>query len=219
MYNNKGERNHQAERFWLGGIILGRELNDIPLDEVAMAVPVGEIRFKEVAVKNLPLYIVITTQVIDVDLPKKEFLSTGEFEDYLHKYAEWKYEKPADREKFIKKHLNNALYLDDEIRGDHAWQFNEEVNFENARKCGFGILKTQSKQFYMFQTNLGVHLPSQFAAYQALTYGMVERKYLPLFGSRDDRNHLKQMIGDEVYPLVLEALGLKQQTDQTLVSS
>lgn len=189
---------------------MNRELGDVSLDEAAAAVPVGEIRFKEVAVKDLPLYVVITTQVIAVDLPIKEFLSTGEFEEYLHKYAEGKYEKPADREKFVKKQLNNALYLDDEIRGDHAWQFNEEVNFENARKSGFGILKTQSKQFYMFQTNLGVELPSQFAAYQALTYGMVERKYLPLFADGPARNHFKQMIGEEVYPQVLEALGLKQ---------
>lgn len=180
------------------------------MDEVTLSVPVGEIPFKEVAVKDLPLHIVITSQVFDVDLPKKEFLSTEEFEEYLGIYAHEKFEKPADRDKFIKKHLNNALYLDDEIKGEHAWQFNEEVNFENARICGFGILKTQSKQFYMFQTNLGVDIPSQFAAYQALTYGMVEKKYLPMFASGGNRNHLKQMIGAEAYELVLEALGITE---------
>lgn len=187
------------------------ELSDLALDEVALSMPVGEIPFKEVAIKDLPLYIVITSQVFAVDLPKKEFLSTDEFEDYLDKYALEKFQKTVDREKFIKKQVNNALYMDDEIRGEYAWQFNKEVkDFKYARLCGFGILKTQSKQFYMFQTHLGMDLPSQFAAYQALTYGMVDRKYLPLFACRSSRNHLKKLIGEEAYLLVLDALDITQ---------
>lgn len=185
-----------------------KKLLELSLNEVALSVPVGEIPFKEVAITDLPLYIVITTQVIAVDLPKKEFLSTDEFEEYVNQYANEKFENPTKREKFIKKQLNNALYLDDEIEGDYAWQFNDAVDFKNARSCGFGILKTQSKQFYMFQTNLGIDLHAQFAAYQALTYGMVDPKFITQFTSGADLEHLKQVIGDEVYGLVLKALGL-----------
>jgi len=187
-----------------------KKLPELSLNKVALSVPVGEIPFKEVAITDLPLYIVITTQVIAVDLPQKEFLSSDEFEEYVNQYANEKFEKVPQREKFIKKQLNNAMYLDDEIEGDYAWQFNEEVHFKNARLCGFGILKTQSKQFYMFQTNLGIDLPSQFAAYQALTYGRVDPKLLTKFISTNDRKHLKRVIGDEVYRLVLEALGLAE---------
>lgn len=186
------------------------ELPGLGLDEVAQSVPVGEIPFKEVAVRNLPLFIVITSQVIAVDLPKKEFVSTDEFEEYVNSLAYEKYQDPAGREKFIKKHLNNALYIDDEIKGDYAWQFNGEVIFKNARLCGFGILKTQSKQYYMFQTGLGMDIPSQFAAYQALTYGMVDIRSIPKFADRESREHLKAMIGPEVYSLVAEALGVAE---------
>jgi len=181
----------------------GREL-----DQVARAVPVGRIDFKEVAVARLPLFIVITCQVFDVDLPQKEFLSEDEFEEYLRQYAGEKFSEPARREKFIKKHLDTAIYLEDEIIGGQAWQFNGEVRFKNARSCGFGILKTQSKQFYIFQTSLGRHLPSQMAAYQALTYGLISPDHLALFAGRESRERLRSIIGPEVYAGVAQALGI-----------
>lgn len=182
--------------------------SDLDLDGAALKVPVGEITFTEVAVKDLPLFVVITCQIFSVDLPQKEFLGEEEFEEYLDKLAREKFANQKDRDKFIKKHRNNALYLDDEIIGDSAFQFNGEVDFKNARLCGFGILKTQSKQFYMFQTSLGIDLPSQLAAYQALTYGRVEGTYLPLFASKENRERFRQMIGDEVYLRVTKALGV-----------
>jgi len=185
-----------------------RNSSGLSPDESALKIPVGDISFTEVAIGDLPLFIVITSQVFDVDLPVKEFPGEEEFEAYLHRYAREKFTDPVKREKFIKKHLNNALYMDDEIKGDTAWQFNGEVHFQNARRCGFGILKTQSKQFYMFQTSLGIDLPSQFAAYQTLTYGKVEEKYLPLFVTGEGRERLMLMIGEDVYVPVLEALGL-----------
>lgn len=193
-----------------GPIIPNKELPGPDPDKVGLSVPVGETSFKEVAIKDLPLHIVITTQVFAVGLPKKEFLSTDEFEDYLKRYAEEKFKKDADREKFIKKQMNNALYIDDEIIGEYAWQFNGEVNFKNARMCGFGILKTQSQQLYMFETNLGLDIPSQLAAYQALTYGVVDPKHLPKFSSGKAREHLKFVLGDEVYNQVVEALGISR---------
>lgn len=187
-----------------------RELSGL-LDEVALSVPVGEICLKEVAIKDLPLFVVITNQVFAVDLPKKEFLSEEEFEEYLNRYALEKFEDSAKREKFIRKQQNNALFQNDEIIGDYAWQWNGEVkDFKNARLCGFGILKAQPRQFFMFNTYLGVDLPSQFAAYQALTYGIVDKKYLAVLATKAAREHFKQMIGIEVYPLVLKALGIAE---------
>lgn len=186
------------------------ELPDLSVDNNLWSVPVAGIPFKEVAIKDLPLYIVISNVVYSVDLPQKEFLSTEEFEDYLEKYAEEKFDNAQERLRFIKKQKNNALYLDDEIIGEHAWQFNGEVRFKNARLCGFGIIKTQSKQFYMFQTSMGIDLPSQFAAYQALTYGMVDPGFVEIFTSREKRERLKQVIGSEVYPMVLKSLGISR---------
>ncbi|MCL6479120.1 MAG: hypothetical protein K6T65_12010 [Peptococcaceae bacterium] len=177
-------------------------------DKVGQSVPVGEIPLKEVAIKDLPLYIVVTGQVFAVGLPKKEFLSEEEFAEYLSTYARQRFENQAAREKFIKKQMNNALYVDDEIKGEYAWQFNGEVNFKNARICGFGILKTQSQQFYMFETNLGMDISAQLAAYQALTYGVVNAVYLPLFASRESRSHLELALGGEVYRQVIDTLGI-----------
>lgn len=177
-------------------------------DKTGLAVNVGEIPFTRVAVKDLPLYIIITSRVFDTGLPEKEFSGEEEFENYLHRLAGEKFESPERREKFIKKHMNSAIFMVDEISGDHAWQFNGEVRFKNARACGFGILKTQSRQFFMFQTNLGMDLPSQLAAYQALTYGKINREYLPLFATEETRSRLRSLMGDEVYDMVAKALGI-----------
>lgn len=177
-------------------------------DETGLAVNLGEIPFTRVAVKDLPLYIIITNRVFDTGLPQKEFSGEEEFEDYLQSLAREKFESPGRREKFIKKHMDSAIFMEDEISGDHAWQFNGEVRFKNARACGLGILKTQSRQFFMFQTALGMDLPSQLAAYQALTYGKVNREYLPLFATEETRTRLRSFIGDEVYQEVLNTLGI-----------
>lgn len=174
----------------------------------APAIPVCEVPLKNVAVKDLPLHIVITNIVMSADLPKKEFLSDEEFEEYLKRYAADIIQDPAKREKFIKKHTNNALFLDDEIVGDFAYQFAGRVNFKNARKCGFGILKTQSQEFYMFQTAMGMDLPAQLAAYQALTFGCVSEKDLDRLTTAGGREHMKTVLGEEVYAEVLEALGI-----------
>lgn len=167
-----------------------------------------EVPFKEVAVEDLPLFIVITCLVFDVGLPRKEFGSAEEFEEYLREYAAEKFPDPARRERFIKKHLDTAIYLDDEIAGERAWQFNGEVRFKNARACGFGILKAQPGQFFMFQTDRGADPPCQLAAYQALTYGRVNRDFLPLITSREGRDRLKKAVGPGVYSMVAEALGM-----------
>lgn len=192
-----------------------KEPAQLDLDQIARSIPVGEIPFKEVAIKDLPLYVVISNLVFAVDLPVKEFLSTEEFEEYLERYADQKFKQPKEREKFIRKQTNNALILEDEIKGEYAWQFNREVRFKNARLCGFGILKTQSKQFYMFQTGMGIDLPSQFAAYQALTYKMINPNLLEVFSTGGSRSHFKRMIGTEVYDMVLEALGVTEGTPET----
>lgn len=181
---------------------------DFFLDKAAFEGITAEIPFVEVAIKDLPLFIVITSQVFSVDLPQKEFLSEEDFEEYLERLARERFENQKDRDKFIKKHQNNALYLEDEIIGDSVFQFNGEVDFKNARLCGFGILKTQSKQFYMFQTSLGIDLPAQFAAYQALAFGKVDRQYLPLLATENGRDHLKKVMGEDVYGAVLQALNL-----------
>ncbi|MCL6611834.1 MAG: hypothetical protein K6T66_09885 [Peptococcaceae bacterium] len=176
-------------------------------DETARLVPVGEITMKEASIRDLPLFIVITGQVFDVDLPQKEFPGEDEFEEYLRRYAGEKFDNPAQREKFIKKHLETAIYMEDEIRGERAWEISGELQFKNARACGFGILKTQSKQFYMFQTGPETDLPSQLAAFQALTYGRISGEFLPLFASGESRNRLKSVIGPGLYARVMEALG------------
>lgn len=163
---------------------------------------------KKVAVKDLPLHIVITNMVMSADLPEKEFLSDEEFEEYLKCYAAEIIQDPGKREKFIKKHTNNALFLEDEIIGDFAYQFAGGVNFKNARKCGFGILKTQSREFYMFQTAMGMDLPAQLAAYQALTFGRVCEEDLERLTAAESREHLKKVLGEEVYAEVLKALGI-----------
>lgn len=151
---------------------------------------------------------VITNQVFNVDLPQKEFLGEMEYEAYLKRLAQERYDNDRDREKFVKKHLNNALYLDDEIIGESVFHYNQAVDFENARLCGFGILKTQSKQFYMFQTGLGIDLPYQLAAYQALTFGFIDETYGPLLAAREGRERLQQVVGADVFRLVMERLGL-----------
>lgn len=184
------------------------DLPGLNLDEAARSIPVVNLPITEVAVKDLPLFIVITNIVLTTELPQKEFLSTGEFEEYVEEYAQNKFQNPVQREKFVKRQTNNALFLDDEIKGNRAWQQKGEVIFPNARKCGFGILKTQSKQFYMFQTSMGMDLPSQLAAYQALTYRTIGLKHLPLFASREDRSRLKFNLGAEIYLEVLQALGI-----------
>lgn len=184
------------------------EARGITSDAVNTPIPVGEIDFTEVPLRSLPLYVVITNQVFNVDLPQKEFLGEMEYEAYLERLAQERYDKDRDREKFVKKHLNNALYLDDEIIGESVFHYNQAVDFESARLCGFGILKTQSKQFYMFQTSLGIDLPYQLAAYQALTFGFVGQKYQPLLASKEARERLKQVVGADVYRLAMERLGL-----------
>ena len=182
--------------------------NGLNLDDLFPSVPLADLPLTEVAVKDLPLFIVISNTVLTSDLPKKEFLSTEEFEEYLASYAEEEFQNSVQRQKFIKRQTNNALFLDDEIKGHYVWQLNGEVIFPNARKCGFGILKTQYKQFYMFQTSMGMNFPSQLAAYQALTYGNVSFTQLPLFASREDRARLKFYLGEEIYVEVLESLGV-----------
>lgn len=176
--------------------------------KVGLSVPAGDIYYKEVYVRDLPLYIVITCQVIDVDLPRKEFTGEEEFEEYLRRYAGQRLAAPAAREKFIKSHLDRALYIEDEIVGDRAWQLGGAVKHKYARACGFGILKTQSKQYYIFQTVLGPDLPSQLAAYQALTCGAVSREFLPLFASRERRERTRSLLGDALYAAVAGALGI-----------
>ena len=42
-------------------------------DESALKIPAGDISFTELAIGDLPLSIVITSQVFNVDLPVKEF--------------------------------------------------------------------------------------------------------------------------------------------------
>lgn len=184
------------------------ELSDITLDKIGSSVPVGEIPFKVAAVKDLPLYIVITNMVYDVDLPQKEFMSDMEFEDYLVQYANDRFSDPKKREKFVKIHQNNALYVDDEIIGEQAYQFTKEVKLVYARMCNLGILKTESKQFYLFQTGLGMDINSQLTAYQALTYGMINKSFLPQLATEDSRKHMKAMVGEKVYTLTLKSLGI-----------
>lgn len=179
--------------------------NNVPgLDRPAAQA--GAEPLKEVAVSDLPLFIVITGRVYDVDLPVKEFSGEEEFEEYLRAYAGVKFGDPAKREKFIKRHLDAALYMDDEIAGDRAWEISGEDQFNNARICGFGILKTQSKQFYMFQTPLGPDLPSQLAAFQALTYGR-KSSVLALFASAESRARFKSFLGGDLYASVMKSLG------------
>ncbi|MFZ5647599.1 MAG: hypothetical protein ACOY30_08270 [Bacillota bacterium] len=178
--------------------------------ESGLIIPVKEVPFKKVAVRDLPLHIVITNIVMTAGLPKKEFLSDVEFEEYLNRYAVENIQDPAKREKFIKKQTNNALFLDDEIAGDFAYQLNGRVDFKNARKCGFGILKTQSREFYMFQTAMGMDLPTQLAAYQALTFGCISEKDLHRFTTAGGREHLKMVLGEDVYNDVLKALKIPQ---------
>lgn len=185
------------------------ELHGRPLDEVARSIPTGKVPLKEVLIKDLPLYLIFTSLVFTSGLPKNEFLSTEEFEEYLVQYAGEKLEKPPEREKFIKKQKNNAVIVEDEIVGDSAWHI-EEDNFDNARLCGFGVLKSEAKLFYMFQTIIGKDLPSQLAAYQALAHGMVEPGFLPLFATKKDRERLKEVIGAGVYNRVLKALGVSE---------
>ncbi|MHB1043169.1 MAG: hypothetical protein ACYC0Q_10090 [Eubacteriales bacterium] len=175
------------------------------LDEVALSISAGRVPLKEVLIKDLPLYLVFTSLVFASGLPKKEFLSSEEFEGYLTRYAGEKFEKPGDREKFIKRQKNNAVIVVDEIYGDTAWQIEEE-NFDYARLCGFGVLKSEAKLFYMFQTILVKDLPSQMAAYQALAYGRVDHGLLPLFATRKKRERLKELIGESVYSQVLKAI-------------
>ncbi|MFZ5650407.1 MAG: hypothetical protein ACOY4I_06100 [Bacillota bacterium] len=173
-----------------------------------LTIPVGDAPFKKAAVRDLPLHIVITNIVMSAGLPKKEFLSDEEFEEYLAGYAGENIQDPEKREKFIKKHTNNALFLDDEIVGDFAYQFSGGVDFKNARKCGFGILKTQSGEFYMFQTTMGIDLPAQLAAYQALTFGSISAKDLHRVTTAEGRERLKITLGNGVFAEVLEALGI-----------
>ena len=180
-------------------------------EEGGLFVPSGEIFRREAAVKDLPLYLVLTSLVLTTGLPKKEFRGEDDFEETLDRYAREKFKDPGDREKFIKKQKRNALYLKDEIMGESAWQFNGDVHIDNAVKCGFGVLKSEARQYYMFQTPLGMDLPSQFAAYQALTFRMVQPEYRHLFASREMRAHFKNMIGADVYPVVLEALGIAER--------
>lgn len=168
--------------------------------------PVEDVPLKIVAVKDLPLHIVITNIVMSAGLPKKEFLSTEDFEEYLKGYAFLHFQDQAQRERFIKRQTNNALFLEDEILGDYVYQMGGKVDFPNARKCGLGILKTQSKEFYMFQTHMGMDLNAQLAAYQALTYGSVSEKDLHLFGTGEGKSHLRAVLGEEVYAQVLGAL-------------
>lgn len=177
------------------------------LDEVALSIPSGSIPLKEVLIKDLPLYLVFTSLVFAAGLPEKEFLSSEEFEDYLARYAGEKFEKTAERKKFIKRQKNNAVIVGDEIVGETAWLIDEE-DFDYARLCGFGVLKSEAKLYYMFQTVLGKDLQSQMAAFQALAHGMIDYRFLPLFATGENRARFKEMIGEAVYSRVLRALGI-----------
>lgn len=177
------------------------------LDEVALSISAGRVHLKEVLIKDLPLYLVFTSLVFAAGLPEKEFLSSEEFEDYLARYAGEKFEKTAERKKFIKRQKNNAVIVGDEIVGETAWLIDEE-DFDYARLCGFGVLKSEAKLYYMFQTVLGKDLQSQMAAFQALAHGMVDCRFLPLFATGENRARFKEMIGEAVYSRVLKALGI-----------
>ncbi|MCL6638966.1 MAG: hypothetical protein K6T80_04685 [Firmicutes bacterium] len=180
----------------------------ITLDETGLAVPAGEIVMTEVPVKDLPLYIILTNMVFAAGLPQTEFKSDEEFDDYLARYAEEHFPDPKERARFIKRQKINAVRVPDEIQSEYAWQFNGDVHIDNARLCGFGVLKSEAKLYYMFQAGPGGDIPSQFAAYQALTFGMVDKKYLPLLGSPSAREKLKNAVGSGVYRMVAEALGI-----------
>ena len=187
---------------------LAKELSDLKPDGIASSIPVGIFDMEKVPFKTLPRYRIVTENVFAFDLPKSEFLSWQEFINYLSRYAKGVYSDPLEIEEFIEEQTEKAIIERDDITGDYGWRFNGEVNVKNAKLCGFGVLKTLSGRRYMFQTGLGMDLPSQIVAYQALTYGIVEEKYLKLFSSKGDRAYLKYMVGVQVYELVLDHIGI-----------
>ena len=185
----------------------GRDTPAAAPDAAARAIPTGAVPLKKVPVKDLPLYLVLTSLVLAGDLPEKEFPGWEEFTAYLEKYAGERFADGRERERFIKRQKNNAVTVVDEIIGEDAWQIEEE-HFDTARLCGFGVLKSEAKLYYMFQTILGRDLPSQLAAFQALAYGRIEPAYLRLFASGEERARLQKNLGPALYARVLKALGI-----------
>jgi|GEM_PF-6922559 len=87
-----------------------------------------------------------------------------------------------------------------------GFQFNDEVDVRNAKKCGFGVLVYKPTGKKIMFNNFCENVIFSIIAYQALTYHCINEHYLPYFTEQAAHEYFKLTIGPDLYNEVIKCL-------------
>lgn len=85
-----------------------------------------------------------------------------------------------------------------------GFQFNDEVNIRNAKKCGFSVLVYKPTGEEIMFNNFCMDVISSIIAYQALTYHCVNDHYVPFI--LYNHEYFKLSLGNSLYQEVMKCL-------------
>ena len=91
----------------------------------------------------------------------------------------------------------------DKLNGDVVWNFEGRVSRDYAKRCKFGVLQlTANDEEFLFQLEDGDAAVS-LIAYQALTFGAIDRRYLDLLIQKlPELSHLDNALSIEVHRIL-----------------
>lgn len=155
----------------------------------SLIIKVGNIREAKIDLTKLPThsYEIITSTYW---CQGEEFLSFEDFKksEYFAKGYKCKVEK-------------DQIWFE---KCKWGFQFNNEVNILNAKKCGFGVLVYKYTGKEIMFSNFCVEIIPSIIAYQALTYHCVKQHYVPYIIHNNE--YFRLIIGSELYNEVMQCL-------------
>ena len=140
-----------------------------------------------------------------IDELKEEFQNLEDKKLNLHGRA---YELVDNKQTRVNDELQefeDAEYEYDEIMWNTVWNYDGYVDYDIARRLGFGILEMRNGTEYMFLQGCGMDLSPMHVAYQALIFGYIDPSYVRKFR---DPKYFRYVVGEEVFKEVCERLGI-----------
>lgn len=122
-----------------------------------------------------------------------------------------------DRAYFLVEDLE--LIEPDKIMWNTVWNFNKlDIDIDLAKKCKLAVVKFTRGQFkgmkFLALTGCDMDLSPLLIAYKALKFGYITEQDVYAFGTKQERDYFKHVVGLEVAREVYRALGIEKFFDE-----